>query len=70
MAQLIKEWVLSCEQCIRESWIDNSVTRLPRQNPNEHITVPKYAMQIDLMPELPASGGNENIVTAMDVISR
>ena len=27
-------------------------------------------MQIDLVPELPTSGGNENIVTAMDVFSR
>ena len=27
-------------------------------------------MQIDLVPELPPSGGYENIVTAMDVISR
>ena len=27
-------------------------------------------MQIDLVPELPPSGGNENIVTAMDGFSR
>ena len=27
-------------------------------------------MQIDLLPNLPTSGGNENIVTAMDVFSR
>ena len=27
-------------------------------------------MQIDLVPELPQSGGHENIVTAMDVFSR
>ena len=27
-------------------------------------------MQIDLVPELPPSGGYENIVTAMDVLSR
>ena len=38
MAQLIREWVTSCEQCIRESQIDRSFTRLPLQNPNEHIT--------------------------------
>ena len=31
---------------------------------------PEDAMQIDLMPELPPSGGYENIVTAMDVLSR
>ena len=70
MAQLINEWVMSCEQCIRESGIDRSFTWPPLQNPNEHITALEDAMQIDLVPELPASGGYENIVTAMDVFSR
>ena len=42
----------------------------PLQNPNEHITAPEDAMQIDLVPGLPPSGGHENIVTAMDVFSR
>ena len=70
MAQLIREWVMSCEQCIRESRIDRSLTRPPLQNPNEHITAPEDAMQIDLVPEVPPSGGCENIVTFMDVFSR
>ena len=70
MAQLIREWIISCEQCIRESRIDRSLTRPPLQNPNEHITAPEEAMQIDLVPELPPSGGYTNIVTAMDVFSR
>ena len=29
LAQLIREWVISCEQCIRESRIDRSLTRPP-----------------------------------------
>ena len=70
MAQLISEWVMSCEQCIKESRIDRSLISPPLQNPNEHITAPEDAMQIDLLPELPPSGGYENIVTAMDVFSR
>ena len=70
MAQLIREWVMSREQCLRESCIDCSFTRPPLQNPNEHITAPEDAMQIDLVPELPPSGGYENIVTAMGVFSR
>ena len=61
---------MSCKQCIRESRIYRSLTRTPLQNPNEHITAPEDAMQIDLVPELPPSGGYENIVTAMDVFSR
>ena len=53
MAQLIRECVMSCKQCIRESRIDRSLTRPPLQNPNEHITAPEDAMQIDLVPESP-----------------
>ena len=58
---------MSCEQSIIESLIDHSLNLSPLQNPNEHNTAPEDAMQIDLVPELPPSGGNENIVTAMDV---
>ena len=46
------------------------LTRPPLQNPNEYITAPEDAMQIDLVPGLTPSGGFENIVTAMDVFSR
>ena len=70
MAQLIREWVMSCEQCTRESRIDRRLTRPPLKNANEHTTAPEDAIQIDLVPELPPSGGYENIVTAMDVFSR
>ena len=70
MAQLIKEWVMSCEQRIRKSGFDRSLTHPPLQNPKEHITAPEDAMQIDLVPEFPPSGGFENIVTAMNVFSR
>ena len=70
MAQLIREWVMYCEQCIRESRINRSLTRLLLQNPNEHITAPEDAMQIDVVPELLSCGGYKNTVTAMDVFSR
>ena len=70
MAQLIKEWVMSCEKSIRELNINPQLIRLPLQNPNEHINAPEDAMQIDLVPGLPPSGCYENIVTAMDVLSR
>ena len=35
MAQLIREWVMSSEQCIRESRIDHSLTRLPCETPRD-----------------------------------
>ena len=56
MAQLIREWVMSCEQCLRESRINPRLTHPPLQNPNEYITAPEDAKQIDLVPGLPPSG--------------
>ena len=70
MAKLIRQWVISYEQCIRESRVDDRLTRPALQNPNEQITAPEDAMQIDLVPESPPSGTYENIVTALDVFSR
>ena len=70
MAQLIREWAMSCKKCIRELKIDPQLTRPPLQNPNEHNNAPEDAMQIGLVPGLPPSGGYENIVTAIDVFSR
>ena len=69
MAQLIREWAMSCEQCIRESRKDRLLTRPPLQNPNEHITAPEYATLFATVPELPPTGGYEKIVTAVDVFS-
>ena len=62
---------MSCEKCIRELRINPQLSR-PLQNPIEHITAPEdaMAMQIDLVPGLPPSGGYETFVTAMDVFSR
>ena len=70
VAQLIREWEMSCEQSLRELRTNPQLARPPLQNPNEYITAPGDAMQIDLVPGLPPSGGFENIVTAMDVFSR
>ena len=37
MAQLIREWVMSCEKCIRELRINPQLTRLPPAEPKrEH----------------------------------
>ena len=69
MAQLIREWVMSCEQCLRESRINPRLTHPPLQNPIEYITAPQDGMQNDLVPGLPPSGGYENILNAMDVFS-
>ena len=59
MAQLIRLRVISYEQCIRESWVDDRRAQPAQQNPSEHIKEPEDAMQIDWVPELPHSGGYE-----------
>ena len=46
MAQLIREWIMSCEHCLRESRINPRITRLPLQNPNEYIIAPEDAIQM------------------------
>ena len=60
---------MSCEQCIKQSEIDRSLTFLPLQNPKVLTTAPEDAMQILLLPEEPPSVSYEIIVTAMDVFS-
>ena len=70
LAQLIREWVMSFEQCLRISRTNPGLTRPPLQIPNQNITAPEDAMQIDLVTGLSPSVGFENIVTAMDVFSR
>ena len=70
MVKLIRQWFMSCEQCFGESRVVNRLTRPTLQNPSENIRAPEDAMQTDLVPELPPFGDYENIVTAMDVISR
>ena len=70
MTQLIKKWVMLCEQCIRELRTDRSLTRPPLKYHNEHIFAPEDAMQINLVQGLLSSGVCENIVTARDVFYR
>ena len=53
MVTLIRQKVMSCEPCVRESRVDDKLTRPALHNPSEHITAPEDAMQIDLLPELP-----------------
>ena len=54
----------------RKLIVDSPAPPPPPAKPNEHITAPEDAMQIDLVPKSPPSGGYENIVTAMDMFSR
>ena len=69
-ATYVRNWVRDCEICIQDKRIN--ITRIIP----ELIHIPEWdlgpedLMQIDLLPELPPSGGYENIITAIDVFSR
>ena len=70
IATYVRNWVRDCEICIQDKRINN--TRIIPElfhNPEWDLG-PEDLMQIDLLPELPPSGGYENIITAIDVFSR
>ena len=70
IAKIVKKWVQGCEICIKDERIPNSSITTELLILPEWDLGPEDAMQIDLLPNLPPSGGYENIITAMDVFSR
>ena len=70
IATYVRNWVRDCEICIQDKSTNNTritpeVIHIPEWDPG-----PEELIQIDLLPELPPSGGYENIITAIDVFSR
>ena len=70
MAKHVKRWVEGCEQCARDKRVPNATITPELLNLPEWDLGPEDAMQIDLLPNLPPSGGYENVLTAIDVFSR
>ena len=70
MAKYVKKWVEGCEQCAKDKRVPNATITPELLNLPEWDLGPEDAMQIDLLPNLPPSGGYENILTAIDVFSR
>ena len=70
IATYLKNWVRDCKICIQDKRIN--ITRITPEliHIPEWDLGPKDLMQIDFLPELPPSGGYENIITAIDVFSR
>ena len=62
--------VEGCEQCARDKRVPNATITPELLNLPEWDLGPEDAMQIDLLPNLPPSGGYENVLTAIDVFSR
>ena len=70
MTKYNKKWVEGCEQCARDKRVRNVTITPELLNVPEWDLGPEDAMQIDLLPNLPPSGGCENVLTAIDVFSR
>ena len=70
IAKLVKRWVQGCETCAKEKRTPNTTITPELLNLPEWDLGPEDAMQIDLLPNLPPSGGYNCIITAIDVFSR
>ena len=70
IATYVRNWVRDCEICIQDKRINNTRITPELIHIPEWDLGPEDLIQIDLLPELPPSGGYENIITAIDVISR
>ena len=70
IAKIVKKWVQGCEICIKDKRINNASITPELLNLPEWDLGPEDALQIDILPNLPPSGGYENVITALDVFSR
>ena len=69
IARYVRNWVGDCEICIQDKHINNTRNTLEITHIPEWDLGPEDLMQNDLLPELPPSGGYENIFRAIDVFS-
>ena len=67
IATYVRNWVRDCEICIQDKRSNNTRITPELIHIPEWDLGPEDLMQINLLPELPPSGGYENIITAIDV---
>ena len=70
IATYVRNWVRDCEICIQDKRINNTRITPELFHIPEWDLGPEDLMHVDLLPELPPSGGYEKIITAIDVFSR
>ena len=70
MAKYVKKWVEGCEQYARDKRVLKATITPELLNLPEWDLGPEDAMQVDLLLYLTSSGGNEIVLTAIDVFSR
>ena len=66
----VKKYVEGCEICGKQKRVPNTAITPELLNLFEWDLSPEYAMQIDLLPNIPTSGGYQTVMTAIDVFSR
>ena len=64
MAKHVKRWVEGCEQCAGDKRVPNATITPELLNLPEWDLGPEDAMQINLLPNLPQSGGYENVLNS------
>ena len=67
MTKHVKKWVEGCETCARDKRLPINTITPELLNLPEWDLGPEDAMQIDLLPNLPTSGGYQTVMTAIDV---
>ena len=70
IAKHVKKWVEGCVTCAKDKRVPNNTITRELLNLPEWDLGPEGAMQIDLLPNLPTSGGYQTVMTATDVFSR
>ena len=70
MPTCVRNWVRDCETCIQDKRMKNTRITPELIHIPEWDFGPEDLRQIDLLPEIPPSGGYEKFITALDVFSR
>ena len=70
IAKHVKKWVEGCVTCAKDKRVPNNTITPELLNLPDWDLGPEDAMQIDLLPNLPTSGGYLTVMTAIDVFSR
>ena len=65
-----QKWVSNCQICIQTKRINHDLLRTVLLNCPERDLGPEDILQMDILPNLPPSGGYDHIITAMDVFSK
>ena len=69
MGKHVKNWVERFQQCAKYKRVPNATITLELLNLLQWDLGPEDARQIDLLLNLPPSGGFENVLSAIDVFS-